>query len=94
MILDFTDDGALKIDMIYYIKGMLEVFPYAIITKKTKPWTEKLLKVQKDAPKLEEEGRSIFHNYVMKAMFLSQRARPDIDQEWIMMKNHLTTITD
>jgi hypothetical protein len=80
MILDFTDDGALKIDMVYYIKGMLEEFPYAIRTKKTTPWTEKLLKVQRDAPKLEEERRSIFHTYVMKAMFLCKRARPDNDQ--------------
>jgi hypothetical protein len=64
MILDFTDDGALKIDMIYYIKGILEDFP-AIGTKKTTPWTEKLLKVQKDAPKLEEEWHSIFHTYGM-----------------------------
>jgi hypothetical protein len=80
MILDFTEDGALKIHLRYYIKGMLENFPYAIGTKKTAPWTEKLLKVQKDAKKLEEERRSIFHTYVMKAMFLCKRARPDIDQ--------------
>jgi hypothetical protein len=79
MILDFTEDGALKIDMRYYIEGMLEAFPYAIGTKKTTPWTEKLLKVQKDAKKLKEERRSIFHTFVMKAMFLCKRARPDID---------------
>jgi hypothetical protein len=30
MILDFTDNGAMKVDMIYYIKGMLEDFPYPI----------------------------------------------------------------
>jgi hypothetical protein len=80
MILDFTQDGALKIDMRYYIEGMLEEFPYAIGTKKMTPWTEKLLKVQKDAKKLEEERRSIFHTYVMKAIFLCKRAQPDIDQ--------------
>jgi hypothetical protein len=80
MILDFTDDGALKIDMIYYLKGMLEDFPYAIGTKTTTPWTEKLLKVQKDAPKLKEERRSIFHTYVMKAISLCKRGQPDIDQ--------------
>jgi hypothetical protein len=80
MILDFTEDGALKIDMRYYIEGMLEEFRYVIGRKKTTPWTEKLLKVQKDVKKLEEERRSIFHTYVMKAMFLCKRARPDIDQ--------------
>jgi hypothetical protein len=80
MILDFTDDGAMKVDMIYYIKGVLEDFPYPIGPTKVTPWTEKLLKVQNDAPKLEEERCSIFHTYVMKSMFLCKRARPDIDQ--------------
>jgi hypothetical protein len=80
MILDFTDNGAMKVDMVYYIKGMLEDFPYPIGPAKATPWTEKLLKVQKDAPKLEEERRKVFHTYVMKSMFLYKRARPDIDQ--------------
>jgi hypothetical protein len=43
------------------------------------------LKVQKDAKKLKEEWRSIFHTYVMKAMFLCKRARPDIDQAIIFL---------
>jgi hypothetical protein len=30
MILDFTQDGALKIDMKYYIQGMLEEFPFEV----------------------------------------------------------------
>jgi hypothetical protein len=30
MIMDFTQEGALKIDIKYYIKGMLEEFPYEI----------------------------------------------------------------
>jgi hypothetical protein len=80
MILDFTDNGAMKVDMVYHIRGMLENFPYPIGPAKATPWTEKLLKVQKDVPKLEEERRKVFHTYVMKSMFLCKRARPDIDQ--------------
>jgi hypothetical protein len=80
MIMDYTQDGALKIDMKYYIKAMLEDFPYEVKATKVAPWTERLLKVQLDAKKLEEERRSIFHTFVMKAMFLCKRARPDIDQ--------------
>jgi hypothetical protein len=80
MILDFEDKGAMKVDTIYYIKGMLEDFPYPIRPAKATPWTEKLLKVQEDAPKLEEERRSIFYTYGMKSMFLCKRAQPDIDQ--------------
>jgi hypothetical protein len=80
MIMDYTQEGALKIDMKYYIEGMLNEFPFPIKSTKGTPWTEKLLKVQEDAKKLDEERRSIFHTYVMKAMFLCKRARPDIDQ--------------
>jgi hypothetical protein len=58
----------------------LEDFPYDVKETKVTPWTEPLLKVDKDAKKLEEERRSIFHTFVMKAMFLCKRARPDIDQ--------------
>jgi hypothetical protein len=79
MIMDFTQDGALKVDMKYYIQGMLDEFPYEVKPGKTRPWTEKLLKVQEDAKKLDEKRRSIFHTFVMKGMFLCKRARPDID---------------
>jgi hypothetical protein len=79
MIMDFTQEGALKIDMRYYIKGMIEEFPYEIKPRTTAPWTEKLLKVQEDSKKLDEKQRSIFHTFVMKAMFLCKRARPDIE---------------
>ena len=41
---------------------------------------EKLLKIQEDTKKLDDERRGIFHTYVMKAIFLCKRARPDIDQ--------------
>ena len=78
MILDFTQDGVLKLDMKYYIEGMIEDFPYDVTAIKSTPWTEKLFKVQKDAKKLEEERRSIFHTFVMKGMFLCKRGRPEL----------------
>ena len=74
MIMDFSQDGALIIDMKYYIEGMIADFSYAIKSNSTTPWTKKLLKVQEDAKKLEEERRSIFHTFVMKSMFLCKRA--------------------
>jgi hypothetical protein len=83
MILDFTDNSVMKVDMVYYIKGMIKDFPYPIGPAKATPWTEKLLKIQKDAPKLEEEWRKVFHTYVMKSMFLCKGARLDIDQGMI-----------
>jgi hypothetical protein len=79
MIMDYTQEGALKVDMRYYIEGMCEDFPHEIKATKVAPWTEKLFKVQKDAKKLEEARRSTFHTFVMKGMFLCKRARPDIE---------------
>ena len=80
MILDYHQDGALKVDMRYYIEGMLEEFPFPIGSIKKTPWTEKLLKVNEDTKKLDEERRKIFHTFVMKGMFLCKRARPDVEQ--------------
>jgi hypothetical protein len=45
MILDFTKPGAMKVDMKYYIDGMMEDFPFKVNPIKTMPWTEKLFRV-------------------------------------------------
>jgi hypothetical protein len=46
---------------------------------KTTPWTEKLFKVNSESKNLDEERRGVFHTFVMKAMFLCKRARPDVN---------------
>ena len=69
----------MKIDMRYYIKGMIEDFPYRLTKNNKCPWSERLFKVnEKDAP-LDERRKEIFHSFVMKTMFLSKRARPDVE---------------
>ena len=77
MILDFTKDGCLIIDMKYYIKKMLEDFLYKVKTNKM-PWNDKLFK-EEQKKKLDNDRKEIFHQFVMKAMFLTKRARPDIN---------------
>jgi hypothetical protein len=94
MIIDFTQDGALKVDMRYYIEAMIEEFPYEIKATKTAPWTEKLFKVQEDSKKLEEEQRSILHTFVMKAMFLCKRARPDVDPAIGFLSSRVNVATE
>ena len=44
MILDYSEKGALKVDMRYYINGMIEDFPYNLHARKIAPWNDKLLK--------------------------------------------------
>ena len=81
MIIDFTQEGALKIDMKYYTKGVVEEFPYKIKSTQNTPWTEELLKIQEDAKNIDKEWRSIFQTYVMKAMCFCMRALPNRYQE-------------
>jgi hypothetical protein len=78
MILDFSIPGAMKVDMKYYIDGMIEEFPYPVKSITTTPWTEKLMKVDTDSKNLDTEKKAIFHTFTMKAIFLCKRARPDI----------------
>jgi hypothetical protein len=68
----------MKVDMRYYIDGMLEDFTFPVKPLITAPWTEKLLKVDSESKHLDDEKKGIFHTFTMKAMFLCKRARPDI----------------
>ena len=80
MIMDFNQEGDLKIDMQYYIKETLEELTYEIKETHKTPWAENLLKIQEDAKKLNGERRRIFQTYVMKEMFLCKIARNNIEQ--------------
>jgi hypothetical protein len=50
MILDFADGGTLKVDMICYIKGMLEDSPYPIGPTRATPWIEKIIESKRRRP--------------------------------------------
>ena len=76
----FTQESNLKIDIKYYIKGMLKELPYKMKATQKTPWTEKFPKTQEDANNLNKERYSIFHIYAMKEIFLCKRERLDIDQ--------------
>jgi hypothetical protein len=78
VILDFETPGAMKVDMRYYIDGMVKDFPYPIMAITTTPWTEKLMKVDLESKKLDAEKKAIFHTFTMQAMFLYKRGRPDV----------------
>ena len=77
MILDYSQVGALKIDMKYYIDAMLEEFPEEVKEYST-PWTDRLFNVDESSPKLDEGKKAIHHTYVMKNMFLVKRGRSDV----------------
>ena len=46
---------------------------------KVAPWNDKLLKIDKKGKYLDDERQGIFCTFVMKAMFLCKRGRPDVN---------------
>ena len=78
MVLDYSQEDKLRIDMRYYVKDMLEKFPEDVEAIKKAPWSDKLFKVDEKSNILEDSRKAIFHTFVMKAMFLCKRGRPDI----------------
>jgi hypothetical protein len=78
MVLDYSRPGVLQVDMTKYVKSMIEDFPLKLEGIGTFPWTAKLFTVDTKSKRLDDERASVFHTFVMKGMFLSKRARQDI----------------
>lgn len=81
MKFDYSESGAIKIDMADYIEKMIEEFPakeeLGIANAKT-PAAEYLFKINKNGVKLDSKKKEIFHTTVAKALFVCCRSRPDI----------------
>jgi hypothetical protein len=79
MILDYSTPGAVKVDMVDYVKGMIEEFPEELDDQKANhPWNEKLFKIDNTAKDLSKEQAETFHTFVAKGLFVSKRGRPDL----------------
>ena len=77
MNLDFSTPGKLKVDMVSYVKSMVDDFPEEITPSKC-PWNDNLFKVDEKGKRLDKKKHEIFHTFVAKGLFLCKRARPDI----------------
>jgi hypothetical protein len=77
MNLDYSIPGKLKVDMVNYIKSMVEEFPEEVLVSKY-PWNENLFKVEEKGKKLDKEKQELFHTFVAKGLFACKSARPDI----------------
>ena len=76
----FMVKGQVVIDMINYVKSMVDSFPQEYLdgAKVTSPWTEKLFQVAKNSPKLSPKMAELFQTTTARGLFLCKRARPDI----------------
>jgi hypothetical protein len=81
-IFDFTEKGKVAINMIKYIKNIISDFPEEITTIRTSLVEDHLFTVQdpleaKPLPEEEQEAH-IFHHDSAQLLFLSMRAKHDI----------------
>ena len=71
--------GQVKVSMIDYVQNMLRDFPLKFRKKEGTNNPAKADMFSEDkSKKLDEKEREIFHTTVAKALFISKRARPDI----------------
>jgi hypothetical protein len=77
--LDYSTPGEVKVEMIDYIKSMIKDFPEEIGNKvMNTPWSEGLFKISGKGKNLTPELQGIFHTIVAKGLFVTKRARQDI----------------
>ena len=79
MKLDYTIPGKVSINMIDYVKNMLEDFPEELTAQGARyPWSENLFRVDDSSPLLPKEKAEEFHTFVAKTLFASKRSRIDV----------------
>ena len=80
MIFNFSHEGKVMVNMIEYIKGIIDQFPEEIVAIKTSPAADHLFTVRDESlwkPLPEEQVRA-FHHASAQLLFVSARARRDI----------------
>ena len=78
MDLDFKDNGTVEILMQEYIKECIVIFGEEISTGINTPGNNYLFTVT-DEESMSEERMDIFHQKVAKLLYVSKKARVDID---------------
>ena len=79
MKLDYSVQDQASMDMVDYVKSMVEGFPKEHLQGKVaSPWNENLFKVQEKSPKLDTAIAELFHTVTAQGLFACKRARPNI----------------
>ena len=77
MIVDFSEDEVVKINMVKYVENMIRDFPSEITKKSKTPASDNLMDIGTGKVLVGEQAEA-FHTTVAKGLFLSKRSRPDI----------------
>ncbi len=78
MDIEFTGSGEVQILMQDYIQEAIDAFPEECSTSAATPGADHLFKVDPFGKLLKEKDRKLMHSLVAKLLFVSKRARPDI----------------
>ena len=73
-----VEDDGMIVDMRKYLQDMFDEFPDVLTGNAKTPANDNLFRVLDGATPLSREKSVAFHSIVMKGMFMSKRARPDV----------------
>jgi Reverse transcriptase (RNA-dependent DNA polymerase) len=88
MKLDYSKKGEVKINMVDYVKTMVDEYPEQVKSSRY-PWSDNLFKIDESSIELPTEKREMFHTYVAKGLFLCKRGRPDIQPAIAMLSTRV-----
>jgi hypothetical protein len=88
MVLDYTEEGRVKISMNQYVKEILHVLLTDMTGEALTPAAAHLFQVNPEVQKLELERKELFHQNVAKLLFLSKRARLDLQTAVVFLGLH------
>ncbi len=87
--MEFNDDGTLDVHMIGYLTSVIAEFPELINGRAATPVGDHLFteQVKKETKPLEEERALAFHHTVAQLLFMSTRARRDVQIVGVVNKS-------
>jgi len=90
MTLHYRENGKVKISMEQYIDEMLAEMPEEMDGTTATPAANHLFQVDEDAELLDDDKKQFFHHNVAKTMYLSKRARPDLQTAVAYLSTRVT----
>ena len=81
MTIDYSSPGKVIFLMIYYIGKMLDNIPEDMKGESATPVAHHLFDIAEDATKISQANADILHHVVAQLLYLSKRARADIQIE-------------
>jgi hypothetical protein len=78
MTIDFSVDGKVKFIINHYVEVLIDEIPEEFMGHAATPAANHLFQVNDKAEKLDDEKSEKFHHLTAKLLYLSKRARPDL----------------